>query len=381
MVCFQHLRRRPMNASDGKYRHDDHERLAYNERISRMRKLEYPMLKGLTYLDHGGTTLAPKSLLKSFCNEMQRTLLANPHSDSSNPSVTAIMVEQTRLAVLKMFNADPAYFDVVFTANATGAIKLVTEGFSGQNEGFDYCYHRNSHTSLVGVRELAHRSHCLASNEETEDWLAGGNRTFNAEPLSRRPMLFAYPAQSNMNGERLPLEWIAKLRLSLHHPNSYSLLDVAALVSTTPIDLSNHLFAPDFITLSFYKIFGFPDLGALIVRKAAGHVFDKRKYFGGGTTEMTTCIKESWVVRKESSLHARLEDGTIAFRNILALKCAITTHRRLFGGLEEVSKHASWLAKILHKRLASMAHDNGAAKAISMVGKEKKLVVRHDTHG
>lgn len=104
-----------------------------------------------------------------------------------------------------------------------------------------------------------------------------------------------------MNGERLPLDWITKLRLSLHHPNSYSLLDVAALVSTTPIDLSNHLFAPDFITLSFYKIFGFPDLGALIVQKSAGHVFDKRKYFGGGTTEMTTCIKESWVVRKESS--------------------------------------------------------------------------------
>jgi molybdenum cofactor sulfurtransferase len=164
----------------------------------------------------------------------------------------------------------------------------------------------------------------------------------------------------NMNGERLPLDWTGKLRFSLHHPNSYSLLDVAALVSTTSIDLSNHLFAPDFIALSFYKIFGFPDLGALIVRKAAGHVFDKRRYFGGGTTEMTTCLEESWVARKESSLHARLEDGTIAFRNILALKCAITTHRRLFGGLGEVSTHASWLARILHERLTSMTHYNGA---------------------
>lgn len=163
-----------------------------------------------------------------------------------------------------------------------------------------------------------------------------------------------------MNGERLPLDWTGKLRFSLHHPNSYSLLDVAALVSTTPIDLSNHLFAPDFIALSFYKIFGFPDLGALIVRKAAGHVFDNRKYFGGGTTEMTTCLGESWVARKDSSLHARLEDGTIAFRNILALKCAITTHRTLFGGLDQVSTHARWLASILHDRLASMTHYNGA---------------------
>jgi len=127
---------------------------------------------------------------------MQSTLLANPHSDSSNPSVTAVMVEQTRLAVLKMFSADPVHFDVVFTANATGAIKLVTEGFSGYKEGFNYCYHRNSHTSLVGVRELANRSHCFASNEETEDWLAGTNDCPFKGPLAERPLLFAYPAQS-----------------------------------------------------------------------------------------------------------------------------------------------------------------------------------------
>jgi molybdenum cofactor sulfurtransferase len=163
-----------------------------------------------------------------------------------------------------------------------------------------------------------------------------------------------------MNGERLPLDWPRSLRFSLHHPDTYTLLDAAALVSTTPLDLSNHLLAPDFVAISFYKIFGFPDLGALIVRKASGHVFDKRKYFGGGTTEMTTCIGDTWVVRKQSSLHARLEDGTIAIRSILALNCAIETHDKLFGGLEEVSKHTGWLAKVLHKRLMSLRHFNGA---------------------
>lgn len=162
-----------------------------------------------------------------------------------------------------------------------------------------------------------------------------------------------------MNGERLPLDWPRKLRLSTNHPEAYTLLDVAALVSTTPLDLSNHLFAPDFISLSFYKIFGFPDLGALIVRKDAGHVFDHRRYFGGGTTEMTTCIGDVWVARKESSLHSRLEDGTIAFRSILALKLAMETHHELFGGLEEVSKHTSWLAKSLYDHLVSSKHLNG----------------------
>jgi molybdenum cofactor sulfurtransferase len=126
---------------------------------------------------------------------MQAILLANPHSDSLNPSPSAVMVEETRLEVLKMFNADLEYFDVVFTANATAAIKLVAEGFSGHDEGFDYYYHRNSHTSLVGVRELANNSHCFSSNETVEDWLAG-KMVLEEECASRRSTLFAYPAQS-----------------------------------------------------------------------------------------------------------------------------------------------------------------------------------------
>lgn len=288
---------------------------------------------------------------------MQTTLLANPHSDSLNPSASAIIVAKARDEVLKMFNADPVQFEVVFTANATAAIKLVMDSFSGYQKGFDYYYHRNSHTSLVGVRELAIRSRCFASEEETEEWLTGHSN--DAYPrVSDRPTLFAYPAQSNMNGERLPLDWAGRVRHSLHHPDTYTLLDAAALVSTAPLDLSNHVSAPDFVALSFYKIFGFPDLGCLIIRKASGHVFDHRRYFGGGTTEMITCIDDSWVARKQSSLHVRLEDGTIAIRSILALRCAIKTHYGLFGDLKEVSRHTSWLAQILHKRLSNFQHAN-----------------------
>jgi molybdenum cofactor sulfurtransferase len=127
---------------------------------------------------------------------MQNTLLANPHSDATNPSASAEMVEQTRAKVLKMFKADPVHFDVVFTANATAAIKLVTEGFSGHDEGFDYYYHCSSHTSLVGVRELAQHSHCFASNEEVHGWLNGISTGANRLSVSPRQTLFAFPGQS-----------------------------------------------------------------------------------------------------------------------------------------------------------------------------------------
>jgi molybdenum cofactor sulfurtransferase len=162
-----------------------------------------------------------------------------------------------------------------------------------------------------------------------------------------------------MNGERLPLSWPSLIRRRTQRENTYTLLDAAALVSTSPLDLSDHAAVPDFISMSFYKIFGFPDLGALIVRKASAHVLRHRKYFGGGTTEMIGCIGTPWVERKESSVHARLEDGTIAIRSILALSCAIDTHTYLFDGLAQVSKHTGWLAKTLHDQMADLKHANG----------------------
>ena len=183
--------------------------------------------------------------------------------------------------------------------------------------------------------------------------------TRRTQPSDARPTLFAYPAQSNMNGERLPLDWAAEIRGSDRHPNTYTLLDVAAFVSTSPFSLSDLETAPDFTVMSFYKIFGFPDLGALIVRKTSAHLLTHRKYFGGGTVEMTTC-ENPWVAKKSTQIHARLEDGTVAIRNILALGCAIESHPKLFGSLKEVSKHTSWLASILHAELAALEHANGS---------------------
>jgi molybdenum cofactor sulfurtransferase len=70
--------------------------------------------------------------------------------------------------------------------------------------------------------------------------------------------LFAYPAQSNFSGYRYPLDWIDKVQSGCLDPAQqwYVLLDAAAFVSTTPLNLD--VYNPDFVTLSFYKMFGFP---------------------------------------------------------------------------------------------------------------------------
>lgn len=89
---------------------------------------------------------------------MKALILFNLHSDASRPSFSALMVGQTRQKVLRLFSADPNDWDVLFTANATAAVKLVMECFASHDQRFNYLYYCNAHNSLVGVQEQARHS-------------------------------------------------------------------------------------------------------------------------------------------------------------------------------------------------------------------------------
>ena len=272
--------------------------------------------------------------------------------------------------MLSFFKADPKHFDLVFVSGATAAIKLVAETLRDHsrrrcNELFWYGYHAAAHTSLVGVRQLAKPgSICFNSDREVEDWFEtiGNARQYDSD--ASEVGLFAYPAQSNMNGRRLPLDWPGRLRSSQRseHRKIYSLLDAAAYVATAPLDLSDHNKAPDFVALSFYKIFGFPDLGALIVRREVRHVMHDRDYFGGGTVDMViNGATDAWHARKQTSLHELLEDGTPAFHSIIALESAVHVHQSLYGNMHNVSGYTTNLCRVLYEQMVLLRHYNGAA--------------------
>jgi molybdenum cofactor sulfurtransferase len=326
----------------------------YNDYIASMRLTEYPMLKDSLYLDHAGTTLYSASLLSRFHSDMIANLYGNPHSASPSSQKSTQEIEDVRLRLLRFFNADPEHFDLVFTANTTTGVKLVADAFREMEGGIDYAYHIDSHTSLVGVREVAGETWCLDDCD-----FAGRIEGLGSRGLSERPLLLAYPAQSNMDGRRLPLRWCGDVQRLRRNARVYTLLDAAAYASTSPVDLSVVDECPDFTVLSLYKIFGFPDLGVLIVKKSAAHVFESRRYFGGGTVDIVVCMKEQWHAKKTGALHERLEDGTLQLHSIIALKSALQTHEELFGTLDHLSKHTADLAKRLYDGLSSLKHGNG----------------------
>ncbi|KAK6501846.1 hypothetical protein TWF481_009667 [Arthrobotrys musiformis] len=337
-----------------------HPGASYNAQVEEFREQEYPQLNGITYLDHAATTLYSSSLIDAVSSDLKKSLLGNPHSLSPSSLETTRRIQDTRVRVLQLFNADPEHFDVVFCGNATAAIKLVADAFAAHSNdsgsGFQYRVHEDSHTSLVGTRQVAVDSRALSSRQMNE---FAGSRDKDGFGL------MAYPAQSNMTGERYPISWAGTLREN--RPGWYTLLDAAALVTTSPLDLSDASTAPDFVSLSFYKMFGYPDLGGLIVRKASSSILRSRKYFGGGTVSFvmnplgrpSNSLPDA--VRKSGDPHEFLEDGTVPFHSIIALDHAISDHKRLYGSFKKISQHTQALGTLVFESLKTLKHSNGVS--------------------
>lgn len=128
---------------------------------------------------------------------------------------------------------------------------------------------------MLGIRELAlqHGARFQAVEENwVEDWIEGhAEDSHFVHPTPGTPddptySLFAFPGEENFAGCKYPLRWIREIQaLSTPGHKWKVLLDGACFVPTQSLDLS--AFPADFVSISFYKMFGFPTgLGALLVR-------------------------------------------------------------------------------------------------------------------
>ncbi len=94
--------------------------------LDEWRETQYNRLdaNGQIYLDHTGGGLYGESQLEEHMELLRTSVLGNPHS--ANPTSLAMtdLVEDTREYVLRYFNASPDEYIAIFTANASGALKL-----------------------------------------------------------------------------------------------------------------------------------------------------------------------------------------------------------------------------------------------------------------
>jgi selenocysteine lyase/cysteine desulfurase len=319
--------------------------------VDELRATEYRRLDACeqVYLDYTGGAPYAESQLAEHIRLLRGAVFGNPHSVNPTSSAATALVERARAAVLRFFAAPEGEYECVFTANATGALRLVGEAYPFGR----FLATSDNHNSVNGLREFARAQGARTQYVPLD---APDLRVDEAvlarhldDPDGRGPKLFAYPAQSNFSGVKHPLDWID----AAHERGWDVLLDAAAFVPSNRLDLARH--RPDFVALSFYKMFGYPTgLGALLVRRRVAERL-RRPWFSGGTVLAANVAGELAV---PLSGHAAFEDGTVDYLGIPAIEIGLRHIERL--GIDTIARRVEWLGTWLLDALQGLRHSDGS---------------------
>jgi len=304
------------------------------------------------YLDYTGSGLYAESLIRGYAEYLEGNLLGNPHSENPSSLAATGLVEKSRQQVLDFFDADPDEYCVCFTANASAALRLVGEAYPFK-DGSRFLLSADNHNSVHGIREYAEQRGAtveyISLDSElrlTQSGLAEATAVHQAPPS-----LFAYNSQSNFSGVKCSLDLIADAK-SLGYD---VFLDAAAFVPTNTLSLRQ--VNPDYVCVSFYKMFGFPTgVGALIVRHEALEKL-QRPWFAGGTVEFVSV--QNRVHRLVSTVEA-FEDGTPNFLSLAAIPAGLDLLTDI--GMDRIHDHVYGLMATMLDGMLELRHPNGSPR-------------------
>jgi molybdenum cofactor sulfurtransferase len=321
-------------------------------RIDALRSSEYRRLDAQhhVYLDYTGGGLHAESQVREHTALLNNRVLGNPHSVSLTSSGMTDLVERTRHAVLAWFNAEDGY-TAIFTQNATAALKHVGESYPFGPRG-RYLLSTDNHNSVNGIREFAAaKGAAVAYVPLTTPELRMDRdrlRELLDEASTPANNLFAFPAQSNFSGVKHPLEIIKEA----HDRGWDVLLDAAAFVPTSRLDLD--AVRPDFVSISFYKMFGYPTgVGCLLVRNSALRKLH-RPWFAGGTVNFASVEGRRHILAPGE---AGFEDGTLNYLAIPAVEIGLRHLDTI--GIDTIQARVRCLTEWLLQSLLELRHTNG----------------------
>ncbi len=320
--------------------------------LDRVRRDDFGRLddEDLVYLDYAGSGLAGWSQVAAFQQALCGKIWGNPHSENGPSRRSTEAMRQARRATLQFVNADPGEYSVIFTANASSALRLVGEAFPFRS-GSRLALLQDNHNSVLGIREYAvARGAVVETVALRPDLRADPAAVAGAlDRCGAQPSLFAYPAQSNFSGVQHPLGWIRDAQAR----GWRVVLDAAAYVAHSDLDLRGG--KPDFVPLSYYKIFGWPTgLGCLIARNDALAEL-QRPWFSGGTVVASSAMG-GW--HAAAAPPEGFEDGTPDFTGVLGVPIGLDYVREVLGR-DAVRTRVRCLTSCLLDAMSGLYHHNG----------------------
>jgi selenocysteine lyase/cysteine desulfurase len=318
-----------------------------------LRRREYSRLDaaGQVYLDYTGGSLHAASQLDAHVALLQDSVLGNPHSNNPTSLASTALVERTRDQVCEFFNAPSDEYLCVFTPNATGALRLVGESYRFAPGG-TFALTFDNHNSVNGIREFARCKDAtiayvpVTAPDLRVDRTAMTRVLDDADGSSRN--LLAFPAQSNFSGVQHPLDLVDEA----HDAGWDVLVDAAAFAPTNRFDAAR--VRPDFASISFYKIIGFPTgIGCLLVRRDRLDALT-RPWFSGGTVTTASVQGDGHYLRSDA---AAFEDGTVDYLNIPSVGFGLQFIEQV--GRDSIHHRVTCLTQWLLDAMTGLRHRNG----------------------
>ncbi|KAE9620929.1 putative molybdenum cofactor sulfurtransferase [Lupinus albus] len=368
--------------------------------IDQIRATEFTRLQGLVYLDHAGATLYSELQMQSVFSDLTSNVYGNPHSQSESSSATLDILNDARQQVLDYCNASAKDYKCIFTSGATAALKLVGEAFPWSCNS-NFMYTMENHNSVIGIREYAlgqgAKAIAVDIEEDVHPVTSGETISMNISPhgVQRRKVagltegeptgdtynLFAFPSECNFSGLRFGLDLVNIIKENSRRISGISsvcntgqwmvLIDAAKGCATMPPDLSKY--PADFITISFYKLFGYPTgLGALIVRNDAANLL-KKTYFSGGT--VAASIADIDFIKRREHIEDMFEDGTASFLSIISIRHGFKILNSLT--VLAISRHTTSLTLYTRKMLLALRHGNGSRVCV-LYGHHNSMELCHE---
>lgn len=128
-----------------------------NSQLDELRANEYPYLEkdgAGVYVDYTGGSIFSIRQIAEYHDLLARSApLGNPHSSNPTSLASTKLELAARATVQKYFNAPEDEYAAIFTANASGALKLVGESYPFDEKSV-LLLSRDNHNSVHGIDKI-----------------------------------------------------------------------------------------------------------------------------------------------------------------------------------------------------------------------------------
>ena len=318
----------------------------YNTRLDYLRENDMDFLGNAVYLDSAGATLYTTS-------QIRRQM--NVYRHDANNSDRDSLEDKVRDHLLNFFGAGNDY-GVIFVPSTTYGLKLIGESFRFSNDSV-YHFMRWSHSSALRIRAFAQKSRVFdySSIPEAE----AGEIAINPPTLKKTDVvdLIEVPLEENFAGRSLDksrmIGLINKAQSGLFSTRKAIVIaDAAAYAPTNKLNLTETPFHA--VAVSFHKMFGTPNYGALIVHQALlPHL--KRRYRSSVSAHFI--LSNSTGSSRDTTRGGGFEDYLVPEATLVGINSGLELLETL--GMANINAHVRKLRTKLVESLSKLEHDGG----------------------